>query len=89
MSASSCEDNSGGFVCTRFGYDSGGGDFDGGGGGEGGWDDGGVGDGVWVWSRVARVASTWSRLPSEEIAASDGDVGGSFCVSGSTCSVTD
>ena len=80
------EDNGG---CDGFDCNSGGNDFDGGGGGEGGCDDGGVGDGVGVWKGVARVASIWSRLSLEEIAALDGDVGGSFCVSGSTCSVTD
>ena len=78
MSTSGCEDNDG---CAGFGCNFGG--------GEGGWDDDGVGDGVGLWSGVVRVASTWSRLPSEDISASDGDVGGSFCVSGSTCSVTD
>ena len=61
-----------------FGYESGG--------GRGGGDDGGGGgDGV----GDKRVTGMFGGLCSEEIPASDGDVGRSFCISGATSSVTD
>ena len=54
MTTSDCEDNGG---CDGFGYNSGGGDFDSGGGGEGGCDDGGVGGGVGVCTGVEGLAN--------------------------------
>ena len=76
MTTSRCETD-GGFGCES-------------GGGRGGGDDGGGGgDGVGEWSGVKRVTGLHGGLLLEEIPASNGDVGGSFYISGSTCSVTD
>ena len=70
MTTSGCEAD-GGFGCES------------GGGGGGGDDGGGGGDGVEEWSGVKRVTGLHGGLWSEEIPASDGDVGRSFCISGS------
>ena len=75
MTTSGCEAD-GGFGCES------------GGGGGGGDDGGGGGDGVGEWSGVKRVMGLCGRLWSEEIPASDGDVGGSFWASASIFSVT-
>ena len=76
MTTSNCEAD-GGFGCES-------------GGGGGGGDDGGGGrDGVGEWSGVKRVTGLFGGLWSEEIPAFDGDVGGSFCISGSTSFVTE
>ena len=77
------EDNGG---CDGFDCNSGGNDFDGGGGGEGGCDDGGVGDGVGVWTGVKGLAGVWCEIFSEEIPDSEGVEGRS---SRSIGSVTD
>ena len=76
MTTSGCEAD-GGFGCES-------------GGGGGGGDDGGGGrDRVGEWSGVKRVTGLFGGIWSEEIPASDGDVGRSFCISGSTSSMTD
>ena len=75
---------------TTSGYEADGGfGCESGGGGGGGDDGGGGGYGVGEWSGVKRVTGLRGGLWSEEIPASDGDVGGSFCLSGSIFSVTE
>ena len=77
MTTSGCEADGG------FGYESGGG-------GGGGDDGGGGGDGVGEWSGVKKVTGLLhGGIWSEEIHASDGDVGGSFWASVSIFSMTE
>ena len=75
MTTSGCEAD-GGFCCES------------GGGGGGGDDGGGGGDGVGELSGFNRVTGLRGGLWSKEIPASNGDVGRSSCIAGSTSLVT-